>query len=387
MPLRFLIFLTVGTGIIGGWHYYLWAKLVRDTELPAPWRAVVTAILIGMAILMPLTMFLGRALGQSVRPISLVAFTWMGFAFLLFFALLAGDLVRLAVWAAGYTRGEDAGLADRRLLLSRLVSGAAALVGVGATASGVAAAFTPILERVKVPLARLPASLSGLRIVQISDVHVGTTINKEHIARLVEQMNAIDPDLVVITGDLVDGPVAALAGHVAPLGQLKSRHGVFFVTGNHEYYSGAVEWVEHLATLGIRVLRNERVQIGDERGTFELAGVDDFSARGLAEGHGHDMEKAMAGLDPAQEVVLLAHQPRSILEAVKHKVGLQLSGHTHGGQIFPWNFLVRLQQPYVAGLDRRDQTYIYTSRGTFFWGPPVRVGAPAEVTEITLVRA
>jgi hypothetical protein len=162
---------------------------------------------------------------------------------------------------------------------------------------------------------------------------------------------------------------------------------VFFVTGNHEYYSGAVEWVAHLATLGVRVLRNERVSIGDEHGSFDLAGVDDYSARGLAEGHGHDMNKAMADRDPTREVVLLAHQPRSIHEAAKHGVGLQLSGHTHGGQIFPWKFLVKLQQPFVAGLDRLGSTYIYTSRGTFFWGPPVRVGAPAEVTEITLLRA
>jgi hypothetical protein len=387
MPLRLLIFLTLGTTIIGGWHYYLWARLVRDTELPDPWRAVATAILIGMAVLMPVTMALGRVLGQSWRPVSLVAFTWMGLAFLLFFALLAGDAVRLVAWAAGFTRGAEEAIGDRRLLLSRLVGGAAALVGLGATATGVAAAFAPILERVRVPLARLPASLSGLRIVQISDVHVGTTINKEHISRLVDQMNALVPDVVVITGDLVDGSVSTLAEHVAPLARLTSKHGVFFVTGNHEYYSGAVEWVAHLATLGVRVLRNERVSIGDEHGSFDLAGVDDYSARGLAEGHGHDMNKAMADRDPTREVVLLAHQPRSIHEAAKHGVGLQLSGHTHGGQIFPWKFLVKLQQPFVAGLDRLGSTYIYTSRGTFFWGPPVRVGAPAEVTEITLLRA
>jgi hypothetical protein len=311
----------------------------------------------------------------------------MGLAFLLFFALLAGDAVRLVAWAAGFTRGAEEAIGDRRLLLSRLVGGAAALVGLGATATGVAAAFAPILERVRVPLARLPASLSGLRIVQISDVHVGTTINKEHISRLVDQMNALVPDVVVITGDLVDGSVSTLAEHVAPLARLTSKHGVFFVTGNHEYYSGAVEWVAHLATLGVRVLRNERVSIGDEHGSFDLAGVDDYSARGLAEGHGHDMNKAMADRDPTREVVLLAHQPRSIHEAAKHGVGLQLSGHTHGGQIFPWKFLVKLQQPFVAGLDRLGSTYIYTSRGTFFWGPPVRVGAPAEVTEITLLRA
>jgi hypothetical protein len=189
---------------------------------------------------------------------------------------------------------------------------------------------------------------------------------------------------VAITGDLVDGSVDELREQVAPLASLKSRQGVYFVTGNHEYYAGVNEWLAHLPTLGVRVLRNERVAVGDGTHTFDLAGVDDWSARGMP-GHGPDLARAVEGRDAARELVLLAHQPRAIHEAAKHGVGLQLSGHTHGGQIWPWNFAVKLQQPYVAGLARHSKdTQLYVSRGTGYWGPPMRLGAPAEITRIRL---
>jgi predicted MPP superfamily phosphohydrolase len=387
--LRFAVFLTMGSAIIGGWHYYLWVRLVRDTQLPEPWRTAATAALALLAISMPLAMGLARSLPPgAARPVFLLIFSWMGLAFLLLSLVFAGDLVRIGVTIADRARGLDPTDPERRTALARLLGGAAALLGVGAAGTGVASAFSPVIERVKVPLARLSPALSGLRIVQLSDVHVGATIQKEFIARIVEQVNALQPDIIAITGDLVDGSVEALREHVAPLANLKARYGVFFVTGNHEYYSGAEPWVQHLTSLGIRVLRNERVSIGDEvRGWIDLLGVDDYSARGMAPGHRHDVGKAVEGRDTGRPCVLLAHQPRSIFDAARHGVSLQLSGHTHGGQIFPWNFLVRLQQPFVAGLDRHLDTWIYTHRGTGFWGPPMRVGASSEIAEITLVSA
>jgi uncharacterized protein len=192
-------------------------------------------------------------------------------------------------------------------------------------------------------------------------------------------VNALRPDLVAGTGDLVDGSVRELGRAVAHLGRLQARHGVYFVTGNHEYYSGAEEWVAHLETLGIKPLRNEHVRIGDEGG-FDLAGIDDHSAR-------PDLKKALGGRDASRACVLLAHQPRGIELADELGVDLQLSGHTHGGQMFPWNLLVRLQQPFVAGLHKLRRAQIYVSCGTGYWGPPMRVGAPAEITEIELVDA
>jgi predicted MPP superfamily phosphohydrolase len=233
-----------------------------------------------------------------------------------------------------------------------------------------------------VAIDRLTKAKSGYRIVQISDVHVGPTIGKEFIEEIVARINALKPDLIAITGDLVDGSVTELEEHVAPLARLTAKDGVFFVTGNHEYYSGADEWIAHLGRLGVRVLRNERVRVGGDAG-FDLAGIDDASSSDS--GHGSDLKRALAGRDDTCACVLLAHQPRGIDLADAMGVDLQLSGHTHGGQMIPWNFLVRLQQPFVAGLHKLARAQIYVSRGTGYWGPPMRLGAPAEITEIELV--
>jgi predicted MPP superfamily phosphohydrolase len=232
-----------------------------------------------------------------------------------------------------------------------------------------------------VRLDKLPRELDGTVIVQMSDIHVGPTIGRELIEDLVARSNALEPHLVAITGDLVDGSVENLRDQVAPLSQLKARWGVFFVTGNHEYYSGVTEWIDELGRLGVRVLRNERVAVADG---LDVAGVDDHSSRGMAPGHGPNLRRALAERDPRREVVLLAHQPRAIDEAAALDVGLQLSGHTHGGQLWPWNYFVRLQQPFVVGLDRRARTQIYTSPGTGYWGPPMRLGTRSEITKITL---
>ena len=164
---------------------------------------------------------------------------------------------------------------------------------------------------------------------------------------------------------------------------LRARHGVFFVTGNHEYYSGAEEWVAFLPTLGIRVLRNERVRVERGGAGFDLVGVDDLFG-GMVPGHGMDLDRALAGRDPEVPAVLLAHQPTVVRQAAPRGVALQLSGHTHGGQIFPFNFLVSLVQPWMHGLHRVDYTTLYVHRGTGYWGPPIRVGAPGEVARIEL---
>jgi uncharacterized protein len=181
----------------------------------------------------------------------------------------------------------------------------------------------------------------------------------------------------------VDGSVSELREHIAPLAKLRARYGVYFVTGNHEYYSGADAWCAELERIGIRVLRNERVTIGENGASFDLAGIDDHSAFGGD--HGADLPRAVRGRDPTRELVLLAHQPRAIFDAVRHGVGLQLSGHTHGGQIWPWNYFVRLQQPVVSGLRRFGETWLFVSNGTGYWGPPMRLLAPAEITQIRLL--
>jgi predicted MPP superfamily phosphohydrolase len=238
------------------------------------------------------------------------------------------------------------------------------------------------VRRVRVPIARLPASATGYAIVQLTDMHVGPTIGREFVERVVRETNALAPDMIVITGDLVDGSVEQLRDLVEPLRELRAPDGIFFVTGNHEYYSGADEWIAQLTTMGVRVLRNERVTIRD---AFDLAGVDDARAHGMAPGHGQDVPRALQGRDPSRAVVLLAHQPRAVTDAVACDVDLQLSGHVHGGQMVPFNWLARLDQPLIAGLHLVGKTWVYVSTGTGYWGPPMRVGPGAELTRIELV--
>jgi predicted MPP superfamily phosphohydrolase len=241
---------------------------------------------------------------------------------------------------------------------------------------------------VDVPIRGLPESLHGFRIAQISDMHVGPTIKHDDLRAVVAVVNRLRADLVAVTGDLVDGTVADLARHVAPLRDLASVHGTFFVTGNHEYYSGADAWIAELRRMGVNVLMNQHVVL--VRGTAQVvvAGVTDYSAHHFEPTQRSDPLAALTGAPQDAAVrLLLAHQPRSAAAAARAGFDLQLSGHTHGGQFFPWNYFVRLQQPFTAGLHRLGDLRVYTSRGTGYWGPPKRFGAPSEITLLRLVPA
>ena len=241
---------------------------------------------------------------------------------------------------------------------------------------------------VDVPIAALPAGLHGFTIAQITDVHIGATIRRDYVEAVVDAVNALEADLVAITGDLVDGTVRQLAVHTEPLARLASRHGTFFVTGNHEYYSGAGAWIDELRRLGVHVLVNEHAVLQHEGAALVVAGVTDFAAHHYDPSHRSDPGAALAGAPAtAGAKLLLAHQPRSAIAAERAGFDLQLSGHTHGGQFLPWNFFVRFQQPFTAGLNRLGKLWVYTSRGTGYWGPPKRFGAPSEITRLRLVPA
>jgi len=361
--MRMAVFFVVALLVLGGAHYYVWARLVRDAALPAPWSRV-GAVGVGLIFALLMARFLaGRSLSRAVAaPFSWLVYTWLGVLFFLVISLGLSDLLKVAAirTRASGTPADP----ERRQAISRLFGGVAALVGVGASGLGLASALSPVaVNRVRVAIDRLTKAKAGYRIVQISDVHVGPTIGREFIEDVVARINVLKPDLIAITGDLVDGSVEELADHVAPLGKLQAKDGVFFVTGNHEYYSGADAWIAHLGKLGVRVLRNEHIQIGGADG-FDLAGIDDASSQGMGKGHGPDLKKALEGRDSSRACVLLAHQPRGIDLADALGVDLQLSGHTHGGQMIPWNFLVRLQQPFIAGLHKLARAQIYVSRGT-----------------------
>lgn len=236
----------------------------------------------------------------------------------------------------------------------------------------------PRVKRITVPLAKLPRSAHGFRIAVVSDIHLGPILGRAHTRRIVDTINRTQPDLVAVVGDLVDGTVADLGPAAEPLALLRARHGNYFVTGNHEYYSGAAQWVDQVRELGLHPLENDRVEIDG----FDLAGVNDVA--GESEGQGPDFDRALGDRDRSRAAVLLAHQPVVIHDAVAHGVDLQLSGHTHGGQLWPGNFIADLANPTGAGLDRYGDTQLYVSRGAGAWGPPVRVGAPSDITVVEL---
>lgn len=357
-------------GIVGGlWtllHVYVGAHLLGPTSLAGlplvlAWTAIVFAAWLPLVALFAARRVTeeGRNRGGLMRVLDWAAYTSMGLSSLLIVSFIATDLLRLPATAT--------------VVLS-VVSAAVFL-----TLVGMVLARRPKIVRVTVPIADLPSDLTGFRILQLSDLHIGPTIRRRFVDAVVDRANALRPDLVAVTGDVADGLVPELREHVAPLGRLRAPHGAYFVTGNHEYYWDVRGWTRELERLGISVLSNEYRVVERGLGRLIVAGVTDLSAVRS------DPAAAVAGAPRSDVRVLLAHQPRSAFAAQAAGYDLQLSGHTHGGQYFPFNLLVRLFQPFVAGLHRLESMWLYVSRGTGYWGPPLRLGAPAEITLLELV--
>ena len=379
--------LLIVSGVLFGGHYYLARRLVLDPGLSP---GVETALLCGIVCLAA-TLILQPIGDRLLRPpwsriIAWPASIWMGLFFYLFLLVAFSDLLLFVVGLVSPTElhaavAEPADASSTAGIRAGVVAIAAlAFVAVGLR-GGLA---NPILKPVEIWLERWPAALDGFRIAQISDIHIGPILDRRFAKQLTHRVNALTPDLVAVTGDLVDGSVSKLRDEVSPFAALRGRHGVFFVTGNHDHYSGAERWIERVRELGFRVLRNERVTIEQDGAAFELAGVDDHRS-GFESGQGgEDLAAALAELPAERAVVLLAHDPSTFTKASGMSVDLQLSGHTHGGQIWPFAYFVRLAIPFVAGLYRRGSAQLYVSRGTGFWGPPMRLLAPAEITDIRL---
>ncbi|MFI6499868.1 metallophosphoesterase [Nonomuraea typhae] len=390
-------------------HYYLWRRLVRSTTSPGRGRRALTWALVALLVLVVAT-FLGTRLTTGLWWLAWPGYIWFALMFYLVVFLVVLEIPRALVsrlWrrpavpavkepvlvasgappAAEPAQAAETAAAEvsRRLFIGRgtaLVAGAAALGTVGygmRTALG-----PPVIEPVKVTLPKLDPRLSGLRFAVVSDIHLGPLTGIGHTERIVRMINELEADVVAIVGDLVDGPVAELGPLAKPFRSLESRYGAYFVTGNHEYYTanGPDEWVKELDQLGVRSLRNERVEIRHQGAVLDLAGVNDIY--GANTDDGPDFDKALGGRDAARSTVLLAHQPVQVERAKDYGVDLQLSGHTHGGQIVPFNLVVPLQQPVVSGLATVGGVQVYVTRGAGFWGPPVRVGAPPEITLLEL---
>jgi len=363
-------------------HIYVGARL-----LPALPITLLGRVLGALALCASFTLIIAGARARARQESTLAAkLAWLGslnggfFSSLAVLTLTRDLFLGPAVLFA--SRGEAATLETTSAIAVPLLAALATVIGF------IDARRRPRVVDVAVPLPALPAALQGFTIAQISDVHIGPTIKRDFLRRIVAIVNSLDADLIAITGDLVDGSVEQLAEHIEPLAHLHARHGTYFVTGNHEYYSGAAAWVAELRRLGVHVLLNEHVVLSHAGASILVAGVTDYSAHRFDPAHRSDPEIALTGAPPGlRPRVLLAHQPRTAAAAADAGFDLQLSGHTHGGQFWPWNLFVRLQQPFTAGLNRLGQLWVYTSRGSGYWGPPKRLGVPSEITRVRLVRA
>jgi uncharacterized protein len=369
----------IAIGLLIALHLYVMVRLTPALDWPWAGTAMAGVVLLVSSISIPLSMMTRRIPPPWSQRLAWLGFTMMGgFSSLVLLTLLR-DLVLLGF---GWLVSDVASLARVSAQAVVILTAAATLVGLFNARRRAA------VVQVEVRVENLPPELHGFSIAQISDVHVGQTIRHGYVNAIVTAVNSLEPDVIAITGDLVDGSVAQLAPHVAPLGGLRARHGAYFVTGNHEYYSGAQAWVAELRRIGLTVLMNEHVILQHQGASVVLAGVTDYGAHYFSHAERSDPAAALHGAPAdAGARILLAHQPRSAAAAAAAGFDLQLSGHTHGGQFWPWNLFVRFQQPFTAGLARLEKMWVYTSRGTGYWGPPKRLGAPSEITRIRLMRA
>ncbi|MBK7864028.1 MAG: metallophosphoesterase [Archangiaceae bacterium] len=362
-------------------HAYLYRRLVSDLTRR---RAVRLTAVSGFGALGVVSM-VGFARMRLAEPgvFSAVLPVWFGLVIYVVLALLIADLGRWLFTARTPKNVSE----ERRDFLAKAVAVSGVVAGSSLASFGAFRAFAPAqITEVPLKLARLPKALDGFSIVQLSDVHIGPVLQRRFLDDLVDRANSAKGDLVAITGDLVDNVPQHIGHSVEALTRLKAKYGTYFVTGNHDYYSGADAWVQVLQGWGVNVLRNRRVEIGDAGASFDLLGVDDFGGRGLV--HDYDLDKAMAGRDPARASVLLAHQPAGFDTVAERGLDLQLSGHTHGGQTFPATGVASLMWGERAhGLSQTRGSHLYVSRGCGFVGPTTRLGAPPEIVKIVLLSA
>lgn len=376
--IRGITLLFVVAGVIVSAHWYIGLRLIRDAQWPPAVQPVLWMLLWGAFGSIFAGFLGGRLLPRPIaRVLQWVGFIWMGMFGLLFTTSAATDL---AFFIAGHVapRGPEWGRAQAVMVL--------VLVVPALTWGFLVARRTPPVERTTIPIKGLGKALDGLKIVQLTDIHIGETLDRRFLKRVVDQVNALKPDIVVVTGDAIDGPLTKLRDEVAGFGELRGRLGNFYVTGNHEYYHGAAAWIAEFQRLGLKPLLNAHVVLEQGGDKLVIGGVPDVEGARFSANHAPSVEAAFAGAPPLSEAprILLAHQPLFARRAGGQGVQLMLSGHTHGGQIFPFMFLVRLQQPVISGFHELSGVPVYTSRGTGYWGPPFRVGPSSEIAELTL---
>ena len=397
-----MTFIIIFSSILALMYSYVGWRIIVPAALPDHWNTTLWMITIFFWIIIPLRFIFWFQRSESIWIDRLAWLSYIGLGtFAILFALLFSKDILWLIYLIGekivsYFLGivNDTPQTTvamnpkrRRFILNMLNAGILGITGLYISWGIYTAKSRIRIKNIDISVPDLPDEFNGFTILQISDIHVGPTIKRSFVQRIVNMAKEISPDLIALTGDLVDGSVPSLENDVEPLSDLTAPFGKFFVTGNHEYYSGVKQWVDHVDKLGFRVLNNEHVIIKKGEKQIVLAGVTDLESINMDPANASDPTAAIQGAPEDSYKILLAHQPRSIFKAADAGFDLQLSGHTHGGQFFPWNFLVALQQPFIKGVHKYKNTLAYVCTGVGYWGPPIRVGVPPQISKIKLVKS
>lgn len=397
-----MAFVIVITTVLGLMYGYIGWRIMSTAAFPSPWNYIAWGIIAFFWLSVPIRFlfWFQNIHSNLIDWFATIAYVGLAFFSILFVLIFARDLILLLILLGGkasvliqnWKAGEESVRVpmdpEKRRFILNMVNIGVLSVTSGYVGWGIYTAKSDIkVKNITIKVPNLPKEFNRYKILQVTDIHVGPSIKRKFVERIVKIANRLSPDVMVMTGDLVDGSVESLREDVAPLAGLDIPHGKYFVTGNHEYYSGVDEWVAHIENeLGFRVLNNEHVVLKKGNGHIILAGVTDFESRNMDPQNATDPFKAISGASEESFKILLAHQPRSVFKAAEAGYDLQLSGHTHGGQFYPWNLMVGLQQPFIKGLHKYHNTTVYVCTGVGYWGPPIRVGVPPQVTLLTLVK-
>ena len=373
---------------------YLGWRLISPFHLTSPYKQMAWAGLILMFMIPFSTFILVRVAENASDALSWIGYLSLGFLSFVIVSLFFRDIIYLSgfilqkIYTFFSASPELIDASKREFLVQTTNLGMLGIATALTTYGVYEARKKPGIVNVDIPIAKLPQEFDGFRIVQISDIHAGLTIKRDFIETIAEEVKSLSPDLIAFTGDMADGSVPHLKYDLEPLEHIYAPHGKFFITGNHEYYSGVEQWVTHARDMGYDVLMNEHRLVTRNGASFVLAGVTDYSGGGFSPAHKSDPAKALNGAPKELAKILLAHQPRTLFHVNDLDLDLVLMGHTHGGQFFPWNLVATIGQPFIRGLNKyNNRTWAYVSKGTGYWGPPVRVGARSEITVLTLKKS
>jgi len=389
------MFFIVFIALLGIMHGYVGWKIFSGLNLNSSF-AIIGIILLAILTLLPVLPILFRYNGYEssfLDKLSLIGYTSLGFFTLSFVAFLSKDLL-FKVWgfissffSADVKQQITLDVDKREFLEKSLSIGILSLIGPATAYGFYSARKGPTIINQDIYLKNLPDSFENFTIAQISDLHVGPTIKKPYVEKVVNQISTINPDLIAITGDMVDGSIDYLRRDLEPLSQVIAKYGTYFVTGNHEYYSGAERWLDETDRMGFTNLVNDNKLITIKDQNIALAGVNDYRAHQIIPSHRSNPERAIKGINKDKVKILLAHQPASIFKANEAGYDLQISGHTHGGQFWPFTYPTKQANPYLSGLHDHNGTQIYVNSGTGYWGPPLRLGVTAEITLFRLKKS